>query len=141
VSGIKAQWHLADVADEPDPFAKVVYSAGLDVDLGGPLTVLVEAWKRLGYREGRMERVGLICELKNSGQDCLTCPMATLDHDDPLNRLCRLGKDQQTLEVLCERKQENEQAALAEFVAVTAPAAERAEMPADLTELLTAVGL
>lgn len=139
---VRAEWHLAAVVrEEPDPFGKVVYSTGLSINLDGDVEELAGEWVRLGYIEGRMAGNGISCELKNNGQDCLTCPVATLDAAEPRSRLCRLGKDQGTLEQLCDARQAERNGPLLEIAELAGEHAELAAMPDELAELLTSVGL
>jgi hypothetical protein len=141
--GVRAQWHLAELGGDPDPFAKIIYTTGLEIDLTASEDELAAAWVRLGRTEDRMRRAGVVpgCELKDAGQDCLDCPKATLDPADPLSQLCRLGKDQATVERACQAKTAARLAPLEELAERVGPATEIVADTEELAELLTAVGL
>lgn len=137
MSGTKAEWHLADLTDTGDPFEQVVYSTGIEIDLTASEDELARKWVELSYREAEMLKRGSQCQLKDDGQDCLTCPHATLDRTDSRNRLCRLGKDQSNLEKRIMALTDARVAPLRELVAEMDAALE--VLPADLEELLTQV--
>jgi hypothetical protein len=136
---------LAELSSaECDPFATVVYSSGVTIDLQAPDEELVRQYFSLVKREGRMAGGGLTCQLKADGQDCRTCPSATLEEDEKRSRLCRLGKDQRLLEGLIEDRMDAEAARLAplrELAEMVGEMGELGEIPDDLSELLTSVGL
>lgn len=136
--GVKTEWHLAELSSgEADPFADAVYSIGLEVDLGGSEEELSRALKTLVERESRLFNVGMTCDLKDDGQDCRTCPVATLERSEPRSRLCRLGKDEfaivDRLKAMSTARQEVADAA--------DELSEVGHLDAELAELLTAVGL
>lgn len=140
--GVRTEWHLAELSSgEADPFAHAVYSVGLDVDLGGSEEELAAALRATLDREGRLWKGGLTCDLKDGGQDCRTCPLATLETSEPRARLCRLGKDQfaiaDRLKVFATERVEARQ----EVADVADELSEVGHLDADLAELLTAVGL
>lgn len=145
--GTRAQWHLAELtaATQDDPLADTVYSVGLEVDLDGPTEQLESAISVLLAREARFWNLGMVCELKDTGQDCRTCPLATLERSQPRSRLCRLGKDQFAIVERCEdrsRARRAADAALNEDLGAHADEwAELGHLDGDLAELLTAVGL
>lgn len=142
---VRTQWHLAELAEsDDDPFGSVVYSTGIDIDLTASPDELAEAFKRLLLREGRMAQRGLTCELKDKGQNCLSCPAATLDASEDRSRLCRLGKDQATIERACLAESNERHAEFEEMFNRTIAEFEElahAMRPADVDELLTSVGL
>ncbi len=141
VSGTKAEWHLADLTDSGDPFEQVIYSTGIEIDLTASEEELCRKWIELGYRESALLRQGLQCQLKDDGQECLTCPQATLDRTDRMNRLCRVGKDQGTIEKRVNALTEARVAPLREIAEELDAAQEMGDRPDDLAELLTSVGL
>lgn len=141
MGSVKAEWHLADLADSDDPFGSVVYSTGLEIDLNGSEGELATAVVQLLKIEGNMASAGLTCTLKDDGQDCLSCPMATLDAAEPRSVLCRLGKDQCTIEQLCAERTRERTEPVQELADIADSAMEMGHLPDDLAELLTSVGL
>lgn len=143
MSGVQTEWHLAElIAIEDDPFQGVAYSVGLTLDLSASEAKLAEQYVDLLYREGRMAtNSGLTCQLKDDHQDCLTCPAATLDPGVSRSRLCRLGKDQSTVEHRLKDMAERRRHALNEVIVMADAASELGFIPDDLSELLTSVGL
>lgn len=141
--GVRTEWHLAELASsDPDPFSEVVYSAGISFDLNASEDELVRVWGRLLKREGRLYQKGTQCELKQErGMDCLRCPQATLDPTEARSVLCRLGKDQRTLERAIEDKTRTRRAPLEELARVVDEVTEVGHLDDELAELLTAVGL
>jgi hypothetical protein len=137
VNGVKAQWNLTEVADE-DPFGAVMYSTGLKLDLNASEEELAEQVVRLLRREGALGRRGLRCALKDNGQDCRCCREATLDPAERRSVLCRLGKDQETVEERFNQRRAARLAAVEELVCEIDAATE--VLPADLEELITQVG-
>jgi hypothetical protein len=92
---IRAKWNLEAFLDaEDDPFDMVVYSSGLVVDLTGTDEQLHAALADTVRLEGLLYDRGLTCDLKEGGQDCLSCPMPQMNPAERLAKLCRLGKDQ-----------------------------------------------
>lgn len=145
MSGIRTEWHLAELGAEADPFAMAVYSAGLEIDLNGSEDELVGHLRTLVKREARMDATGLTCGLKDGGQDCRTCPMATLEAREERSRLCRLGKDEfrvaERLHELGDQRRANGREELSEMVTSASEWSEIGHLDSDLAELLTAVGL
>lgn len=141
---ITAEWRLSELLGCNDnPFDTVILSSGLHVDLTGSEEDIFAGLKRSLELEGSLDRRGITCELKDGGQDCLTCPMYVADRaEEPRAPLCRLGRDQRLMEDRC-----NELGAerrVAPFIEI-AVAAERfmeiGEIEPEYAELLTAVGL
>jgi hypothetical protein len=145
MTGVRTEWHLAELsAEEADPFATVVYSAGVTIDLTASDETLVEQYNALLRREVRMQGGGLTCQLKTEGQDCRECPAATLDPEVDRSRLCRLGKDQAMLEAVIGERMDAQTAMMApvrELVEAMDDLSEIGEIPDELAELLTGVGL
>jgi hypothetical protein len=139
--GVKTQWHLAAAMTTEDPFANVVYSSGITLDLTASESELAQQWINLTKREENLFHRGLTCELKDHGQDCRVCPMATLDASEPRAVLCRIGKDQAAVEAAYHARVRERKEALEEFVAEIDLATELGHMPDDLAELAAAVGL
>lgn len=137
-TGTRTEWHLAELSTDADPFADAVYSVGLDISLDSSLEELEAALRTTLHREGRLWEHGLTCDLKDSGQDCRTCPLATVDLQDERARLCRLGKDQQAI-MQRWRDLRNEQ--MGGLPQIADEYSEIGHLPPDLMELLSAAGL
>lgn len=95
---IKAEWRLAEL-DLPsdDPFDAVILSTGLTVDLTGNETEIHDGLRQTLNMEGRLFNRGVTCDLKDGGQDCLTCHHFTSERTEARMPLCRLGRDQRVL--------------------------------------------
>ena len=141
MTGVRAVWELAAAMDKADPFGSVVYSTGIEIDLNAPEDELFGLIGKLLRRESSLFNRGITCDLKDGGQDCLHCPAATLDPDDQRSVLCRLGKDQRTVEGRYYETVAARNAAIEELVAVADEATEIGHMPEELAELLTEVRL
>lgn len=142
--GVRTEWHLAELtASEPDPFAEVVYSAGIAIDLSSKSEEeLAQLYARLLKREGRLYKGGLSCELKQDrGMDCLRCPQGTLDPAEAISTLCRLGKDQSTIERRLEELTAARLEPLEELAREVDEVSEIGHLDNELAELLTVVGL
>lgn len=142
--GVRTEWHLADLTDsEPDPFSEVVYSAGLTLDLTqASEDELLRHWKGFLRREGRLAGGGVTCDLKQErGMDCLRCPHATLDQADARSTLCRLGKDQSSIERRLREIGAARREPLEELARAVDEMTELGHLDDELAELLTAVGL
>lgn len=140
--GARTEWHLAELSSgEADPFADAVYSVGLDVDLGGSEEELSAALKRLLDRESRLFNVGMTCDLKDGGQDCRTCPVATLEASEPRSRLCRLGKDEFAIADRLQTFATERFEAREEVAEAADELSEVGHLDDELSELLTGVGL
>lgn len=96
---VKARWRLAELIDEDDdPFDAVILSSGLQVNLAGSEEELFVALRETLRIESMIFNRGIVCALKDEGQDCRSCPVQQLDRDVPLSALCRLGKDQHQIQ-------------------------------------------
>lgn len=123
--------------DTTDPFGDIVYSSGVTLDLTGTEEELAAQFAELLWREGRLAQANLRCALKDGGQDCRTCPEATLDPTEARSRLCRLGKDQCTVEALFNERRDARLASITELAEEVDAAVEL--IPDDLAELATSV--
>lgn len=142
MSGVKADWRLAELLDDgEDPFEAVIYSSGLQVDVGGSDEELMQALQRALKIEGRLDAIGLTCPLKDSGQDCLTCRQSSGDPKVALTRLCEVGKDQRTLMQRMDERQVERKRPLIELAAAIESHTEMGHLGGAYDELLTAVGL
>jgi hypothetical protein len=142
VTGVRADWRLADLLDETsDPFEAVIYSSGLQVNLDASDEELDEALKRALRTEGRLWDIGLKCSLKENGQDCLSCTQASTDPQAALTRLCEVGKDGQTLARRADERQTRRRAPLRELAASVEGFTELGHLEPEYDELLTAVGM
>lgn len=139
---VRAQWRLSELlgAGDTNPFDTVILSLGLRVDLAGSEDEVFRGLKRTVELEGRLYDKGVTCELKDSGQDCLTCPMYAGDRpEEDREPLCRLGRDQRVIEEhLAAFKVDNP---FAELGAVVEQYTEMGHLEPEYGELLCAVGL
>lgn len=138
---VKADWRLADLLDEDDPFADVILTSGLRVNLAGSEEELSEAISATIKREGVLWEQGIVCPLKDAGQDCLTCTKATMDPNEELSALCRLGRDQQTILQRANKRQRERYAPFSELGESLGGLMEIGEPATEYSELLEAVGL
>lgn len=138
---LKAEWRLAELLGVTDtnPFDTVILSSGLPVDLTGSEDELFLGLKRTLELESRLFSKGIICDLKDGGQDCLTCPMYAGDRPEETREpLCRLGRDQRVIE---ERLIVQRDAPLVELGAAVDGWSEMGHIEPEYEELLCAVGL
>lgn len=141
---IRAEWRLNELLGcDDDPFSKVILSSGLHVDLTGSEEEIFAGLSRSLELEARLFNRGVTCDLKDGGEDCLTCPMYAADREEePRAPLCRLGRDQRLLETRCgELTTQRLAEPFAELAEAVDEFAEMAEAPPEYAELLTAVGL
>jgi hypothetical protein len=141
VSGVQADWRLADLLDEGDPFGSIIYSTGLHVDLNASEEELTEALAKSLKIEGRLFDIGLTCPLKDGGQDCLSCMEGSADPQVALTRLCETGRDQCTLMKQIDESRAVKNAPLVELLATIDGFSEIGHLDDEYAELLTAVGL
>jgi hypothetical protein len=125
---------------DSDPFGNVVYSSGVTLDLTASEEELAHVFTDLLLREGTLLQRGVTCHLKDGGQDCLCCPAATLDATETRSVLCRLGKDQSTVEKAYEAQRDARLAPIMELAALASECAEIGDMPEELAVLLTEIG-
>lgn len=138
MTGIKADWQLSALADLPDdPFDTVVLSTGLTVDLTGSKQEIEAGLSRSLQMEGALFSRGITCELKDGGQDCLTCTSYTSSPEEPRSRLCLLGRDQRMIE----KAHDVCVAPLREIADRAEDWSEAGHLTPEYAELLTAVGL
>ncbi len=141
---VRAQWRLAELLDTDDgnPFDTVILSAGLRVDLTGTEDEMFRGLRRTLELESRLYGKGITCELKDGGQDCLTCPMYAGDRpEEEREPLCRLGRDQRVIEAQLEGVKADRNAPLIELCAVADEYTEIGHLNEEYGELLCAVGL
>lgn len=142
MNGVRAEWHLSDLTDDTiDPMGTVAYSTGVTIDLTAPEEELQQLLTRLMLREGRLFDTGITCGYKDNGQDCLTCPHATLDVGDKQSVLCRLGKDEQTVANRLQDRRRAQEQSVGDLADEAGAASELGELDPELAEFLTAVGL
>jgi hypothetical protein len=130
---------LAESLDKADPFAAVVYSTGVTLDLGASESDLADLYVMLLHREGDLLRRDITCELKLSGQNCLHCPEATLDPNDRKSVLCRLGKDEYTVEGRLAELRQARLGGVDELAALADECSEIGMLPDDLAVLVAQV--
>jgi hypothetical protein len=92
-------------------------------------------------RESSYAMSGISCPLKDAGQDCLTCPEATLDNSVRLSKLCRVGKDEATVWAAGEARQAAWRGPILEMARVADEMSEIGHIPGEIAEMLTAAGL
>lgn len=144
---VRAEWRLAELlgqtSPENDPFAHVVLSSGLRVDLTGTEDEIFEGLRQSVRLEAGLFNRGITCELKDGGQDCLTCPMYVADRAEEARApLCRLGRDQRVLENRANAMSaEQRLAPVKEMARVGDFCSEMGHLKPQYVELLTAVGL
>jgi len=131
---------LAESLDKADPFQSVVYSTGVTLDLAASEDELADLYVMLLRREGDLARRGITCELKRSGQNCLHCPEATLDPNDRKSLLCRLGKDEYTVEGRCNDLTAARTGGVDELATLADECSEIGMLPDDLAVLVAEVG-
>lgn len=90
MSGVKANWHLADLMpDDTDPMDIRDFAKPIDLNQEAQLRKDLAISLRF---EGRLYDQGITCELKSDdGMGCRTCPHRSEDPDVPLTRLCMLS--------------------------------------------------
>lgn len=141
---VRADWNLAEtVSDEPaDPFEAMAYTAGVEIDLRAPEGELAAKLNELVELEVALASgPGIRCKLKVDGQDCRSCPSATLDPRFKRSQLCRIGKDQEAVWAAAEAAQERRMAPVKAMAAVADEMSEMGHLDGELIELLTAAGL
>lgn len=95
---IKAEWRLAELdLGSDNPFDTVILTTGLTVNLTGDEADIHEGIRKTLDIEAHLFNRGVTCDLKDGGQDCLTCHEFTTDRAEDRMPLCRLGRDQQLL--------------------------------------------
>lgn len=82
-----------------NPFDTLILSSGLTVDLTGTEEEVNAGLRQSLALESSLFNRGVTCDLKDGGQDCLTCPMYVADRAEEARApLCRLGRDQRVIE-------------------------------------------
>ena len=102
---IKADWRLAELLDnDVDPFDHALLTPSLGkVDLSGSEDEVFEALRETLAVEATLYDRQITCDLKDNGQDCLTCPEYAGNRPEVQRApLCRLGRDQRTIQLRAE---------------------------------------
>jgi hypothetical protein len=134
-----ANWQLAEILDQQEnPLSATILSSGLSLDLDGPEEQLEAAFTELLLKEANMRKSGLSCDLKDNGQQCCTCQHAQLKPGEAKRRLCRAGRDLETIWSAGERKREKTSGELLDLVALAEEYSEL-EPNAEFTELLLSI--
>lgn len=101
---VRAQWAAALVVDDSDPLQNMdIADMGAAIDLSRDSAEIFEEIKASLSLESYLHRVAKIsCAIKDSatGENvpCATCPhYRALNMDDPLSRLCQVGREQASL--------------------------------------------
>lgn len=117
---VRAIWHTATVAvDDTDPFAddtpieEVVHvpTVGLPIDIHASKESYHARLSETLRVEARLFNEGVSCEIKHHDDStCFACPLYEGDRGDtPKAKLCRLGREQDTLITLIRVRQHGEQ--------------------------------
>lgn len=97
----RTNWHTdrLPTLDLPDPFEAPVEEVGEPIDLSQRTARLNLRLKELIYREGRLDALGITCDLKDERDIlCTLCPVSMAgDEDAPLGDLCRVGREQESV--------------------------------------------
>lgn len=99
--GARANWYVDQppALDGPDPFEVPIEDVGELIDLSKPTAQLTVRLTELLNREGRLEAIGVTCDLKSrSDVVCSACPISRAgDPTAPLGALCRVGREQESV--------------------------------------------
>lgn len=117
---VRAVWHTAAVAvDDSDPFADDVPveeavhvpTVGLPVDVNASRESYQARLSETLRYEARLFSEGATCEIKlHDDTTCFACPLYEGEQGDtPKARLCRLGREQDTLITMIRVRQHGEQ--------------------------------
>lgn len=111
MGGVKADWHLADLAvpqaEQMISLEALADPVDLDVDDGE----LRDALVRLVNKEAGFWAKGITCDLKQEqGVNCNHCSVFTDDATELRSCLCRLGREQLDIVNLIERRAEMDEA-------------------------------
>jgi hypothetical protein len=118
--GVRAKWHTATVAvDDTDPFADDtpieqavhVPTVGLPIDLHASEQAYHARLSESLRHEARLHTQGASCDIKlHDDTTCFACPLYEGDQgDSPKAKLCRLGREQDTLITLIRVRQHGQQ--------------------------------
>jgi hypothetical protein len=118
--GVRAKWHTATVAvDDTDPFADDtpieqavhVPTVGLPIDLHASEQAYHSRLSESLRHEARLHTQGASCDIKlHDDTTCFACPLYEGDQgDSPKAKLCRLGREQDTLITLIRVRQHGQQ--------------------------------
>ena len=137
---VRSEWRLRELLfGEDDPFDSVILSSGLSVDLTGSEEELFDGIRQTLELESRLFNHGVTCDLKDAGQDCLTCSEYVADRlEEKRAPLCRLGRDQRVIE---ERYKEARAEPFMELANVADELSEIGHIEPEYAELLTHAGL
>lgn len=139
--GVRADWRLAEAVADVDPFEAVVYTSGVEIDLTAPEEELSVKLTELCRMEIELQQRGITCKLKAAGQNCNSCAHGTLDPSRRLSRLCRVGKDQETVWTAGEARVEARMGPIRAMAAIADEMSEIGHLDAELAEILVAAGL
>lgn len=138
---VRADWKLAEAVADEDPFAAVVFTPGIEIDLTAPEEELAAKLTELMAMEQALVGRDIRCKLKDGGQDCLTCPQATLNPALRRSALCRVGKDQATVWAAGEARYGQRMGPILEMAKIADEMSEIGHLDGEMIELLAAVGL
>lgn len=95
MTGVKANWHLADLdVDDSDPLD--IRQLAKPINLSGTIPALERELQASLRIEGRKYAQGVYCELKFEEDwpntfTCRTCPKRTEDPDNPMFSVCTMS--------------------------------------------------
>jgi hypothetical protein len=100
VSGVRANWHLADLDVSDDDPMQDIADVGCAIDLTRPDAEIIADIQSTFRVEHTLQKVhGTTCAIKANAASppCWTCPQFRAD-SSPAGRLCALGRKQADLE-------------------------------------------
>lgn len=136
--GIRARWHIIDV-DDRDPF-EAVPALGPQLDLTAPTAELEAQLRALMEREGRLESMGQVCELKDAGQDCGICIHASARHFTHW-ALCEVGREEAAISQECVARARSAQGPVPEIAALASQCSAMGHLDKALYPMLAQAGL
>jgi hypothetical protein len=141
MSGVRADWRLAEAVAEVDPFEAVVYTSGVEIDLTAPEAELSAKLMELCALEAELFNRGIKCKLKADGQNCNSCVHGTLDPARRLSGLCRVGKDQETVWRITSASEDARMGPLREVALVADEMSEIGYLTPELADFLVGAGM
>lgn len=104
---VQAQWGTVQVEfDNSDPFGEEtpieravhVPSVGLPIDVNAPVATLEARLAESLRFEAQLADRGALCDIKqHEWSTCFACPLYEGDGDGDAAKLCRLGREQDTI--------------------------------------------
>lgn len=96
MTGVKANWHLADLMADDDSDPLDIRTIAKPIDLTGGVAALERELQASLRIENRKFNEGVYCELKltedwPTAYTCRTCPQRTEDPGNPLAAICAMS--------------------------------------------------